>query len=90
MLHLFGISMACGVMERKFCLLWCYFPRQQIEQEVEHIREAHRLMEAGTVRRGRLEKALRSKLEEEVRRLKEETISLKGEQWRISLNMLQD
>ncbi len=46
---------------------------------MEHIREAHRLLEAGTVRRGGLEKALRSKLEEEVCRLKEETISLKGE-----------
>lgn len=51
----------------------------QIEQEVEGIREAHRILEASTVRREGLEKALRVKLEQEIRRLKEEGIKLKGE-----------
>ena len=51
----------------------------QIEQEVEGIREAHRILEASTVRREGLEKALRVKLEQEIWRLKEEGIKLKGE-----------
>lgn len=59
-------------------MLFLLFIAQQIEQEVEHIREAHRVLEAGTMRREGLEKALRSKLEQEVRRLKEESISLRG------------
>ena len=50
----------------------------QIEQEVEHIREAHNLLEAGAARREGLEKALRSKLELEVCRLQEESIGLRG------------
>lgn len=51
----------------------------QIEQEVEGIREAHRILEASTVRREGLEKALRVKLEQEIWRFKEEGIKLKGE-----------
>jgi hypothetical protein len=51
----------------------------QIEQEVEGIRETHRILESNTMRREGLEKALRVKLEEEIRRLKEEVIKLKGE-----------
>lgn len=50
----------------------------QIEQEVEGIREAHRILEASTQRREGLEKALRIKLEQEIRRIKEENISIKG------------
>ena len=50
----------------------------QIEQEVEGIRDAHRILETSTVRREGLEKALRVKLEQEIWRLKEESIRLKG------------
>ena len=55
-----------------------FFFNFQIEQEVEGIREAHRILEASTLRREGLEKALRVKLEHEIRRLKEEGINLKG------------
>lgn len=50
----------------------------QIEQEVEGIRDAHRMLETSTVRREGLEKALRVKLEQEIWRLKEEGIRFKG------------
>ena len=60
------------------CLLNEYLYIQQIEQEMEHIREAHRMLEASTVRREGLEKTLRVKYEQEIRRIKEENINLKG------------
>lgn len=46
---------------------------------MEHIREAHRMLEVSTSRREGLEKTLRSKLEQEISRLKEEIVGLKGE-----------
>jgi len=70
------IAITCNYIILLWLCCGCGF---QIEQEVEHIREAHRLMEAGTMRRAGLEKALRSKLEEEVLKLKEETVCLRGE-----------
>ena len=46
---------------------------------MEHIREGQRMLEASTSRREKLEAALRSKLEKQVRNLRAEIIHLKGE-----------
>ena len=50
----------------------------QLEREVERIREAHRLLEASASRRSKLEATMRDKLEQEIRRLKEDNIQQKG------------
>ena len=49
-----------------------------MEQELEHLREAHRLLEATTSRKERLEVAMRKKLEEELRKSKEASVQQKG------------
>ena len=51
-----------------------------MEQEIEQIREAYQLLEASTQRREALEKAMRKKLEDELRQQKETTLQLQGEQ----------
>lgn len=51
----------------------------QVEQETEQIREANQLLEASTQRREALEKAMRRKLEEELRQQKETNLQLQGE-----------
>ena len=53
-------------------------PPPQLEQEVEHIREAQRLLEANTVRREKLERAMRSRLEQELLKLREDSLQRKG------------
>lgn len=50
----------------------------QLEQEIEHIREGQRMLEASTSRREKLEGALRAKLEKQVRSLRGEIVHLKG------------
>lgn len=50
----------------------------QLEREVERIREAHRLLEASASRRAKLEATMRDKLEQEIRKLKEDNIQQKG------------
>ena len=50
----------------------------QMEQEMEQIREANQLLEASTQRREALEKAMRRKLEEELRQQKETNLQLQG------------
>ena len=45
-------------------------PHCQMEQELERVREAHQLLEESNRRRERLELAVRSKLENEVARLR--------------------
>lgn len=52
---------------------------QQLEQEIEHIREGHRMLEASAARREKLEGALRAKLEKQVRSLRGENVHFKGE-----------
>jgi len=49
-----------------------------LEQEIEHIREGQRMLEASNVRREKLEGALRAKLEKQVRSLRAEIVHLKG------------
>lgn len=53
-------------------------PPMQMEQEMEQIREANQLLEASTQRREALEKAMRRKLEEELRQQKETNLQLQG------------
>lgn len=50
-----------------------------MEQEIEHIREGQRMLEASSNRREKLEAALRAKMEKQVRNLRGEIIHLKGE-----------
>ena len=50
----------------------------QLEQEVEHIREAHTILEASTAKREQLEMAMRRKLEAELRKAREANLQLKG------------
>ena len=45
---------------------------------MERIREAHRLLEASASRRAKLEATMRDKLEQEIRKLKEDSIQQKG------------
>ena len=47
-----------------------YKPHLQMEQELERLREAHRLLEESNRRREKLEAAMRSKLEGEIARLR--------------------
>jgi hypothetical protein len=50
----------------------------QLEREVERIREGHRLLEASASRKAKLEATMRDKLEQEIRKLKEDYIQQKG------------
>ncbi|KAL5475392.1 hypothetical protein EMCRGX_G025201 [Ephydatia muelleri] len=43
----------------------------KLEQEVEHVRDAYRLLESSSMKREKLEAAVRSRLEEELKRLRE-------------------
>lgn len=45
---------------------------------MERIREAHRLLEASASRKAKLEATMRDKLEQEIRKLKEDNIQQKG------------
>ena len=49
-----------------------------MEQEVERIREAHRLLEATTMRKEKVEAAMRQRLENEVCRLRETCLKQNG------------
>lgn len=50
----------------------------QIEQEVERIREAHKLLEESTKRREKLENAVRTKMEHQLKKLKETNFQLES------------
>ena len=45
---------------------------------MERIREGHRLLEASASRKAKLEATMRDKLEQEIRKLKEDNIQQKG------------
>lgn len=51
---------------------------QRLEQELERIRESHRLLEISSARKEKLEAAMRHKLEGELRRLKEANLQQRG------------
>lgn len=51
----------------------------KIEQEVERIREAHTLLEESTKRREKLENAMRTKMEQQLKKLKEANVQLEVE-----------
>ncbi len=51
---------------------------QRLEQELERIREGHRLLEVSSARKEKLEAAMRYKLEGELRRLKEANLQQRG------------
>ena len=72
-------SVCCGFLNINILLPFISNNTQQLEQEIEHIREGHRMLESSTARREKLEGALRAKLEKQVRSLRGENVHFKGE-----------